>query len=973
MSDYPVRAVLEAYDKNFTSGMKKAASVIDSTESSANSLSSRIKTGLGFGALMAIGTKAVNTISNAITSNLGSAIKRFDTLNNFPKIMKNLGYSATDAQRAIDKMSNGIDGLPTALDDIASATTKIAPLTKNLDEATEVTLAFNNALLAGGKDAATQANALEQFSQMLAAGKVDAQAWMSVNNAMPGQMNQIAESILGVGKKSDDLKNAMKSGKVSFEDFNNALKKLNKEGLESGGKKFASFEQQAKDATQGIGTSMANLRTGIVRGLTGMIEKADGILYISSNITKLSSGIKGLMGRISKSKTFSNILTGASKTVKAFIPAAKMVGKVVEKAAVAFGKGAKYIGDHSKTVAKLAKVLVGLWAAYQGASIISGVGKSILGVTGTIGKFAGKIQAAGGLASAFAGSTLGIGAAAVGAMASVGLLAYSVYTLAKRYKEAEREANKNIQARKDAVEAVDAETGRVDQLYRRLEELDGIENKSTDQKNEMKWIIDQLNGSVDGLNAKYDEEKGKVEGGTEAIKERIDAYKEEARAAVLKDSLKAAYKDQQENEKKLAEAYEKREKAQEKADKSQQNGLKNQGAVNKAKRDLAKYNNQVEDLTKAGQKYEEEINGLETRLGNLGNMNAFDDLVAKARKAGIDVTDGFVASVRQGQAKVPGSIFEMVQAMNPPLDEAVKKANKTGIKIPDELKRGIESGQTSPTEAVKQINALIDADEKKQPGISRKNGEATVHSHADGINSKQTANQTAAASLVDKAIGALQAGASKGNAPGGGLGDSYVSGVNSKSSDANTAGAGLASSANTGASGSWGFGSSRGGEFGSGYVSGVSGCLTLVQNVAARIAAIASAAAAAAQKSGSPSRVAMKRGKEFGTGYAIGIEKEAKNVAKAARDMVYIPDVMSPQLDYALAGGGNLKASVQYSVSNLATDIKGEIMSALMQRPLVVQPSIEIDGRQVAKSTAPYMEEDIAQLQARANRKKGIL
>lgn len=500
MSDYPVRAVLEAYDKNFTSGMKKATSVINSTESAAGSLSSRIKSGLGFGALMAIGTKAINTISSAITSNLGNAIKRFDTLNNFPKIMQNLGYSATDAQNAIDKMSKGIDGLPTALDSIASATQKIAPLTGSLDKATDVTLALNNALLAGGKDATTQANALEQFSQMLSAGKVDMQAWRSMLSAMPGQMNQLAQALLGPEANANKLYEAMQKGEISFDDFNDALIKLNKEGLEAGGKKFASFADQAKDATQGIGTSIANLKTGIVKGVTGMLEKADGILHISDNINKLSGGIKGLMGRIAESETFTNILVGAKNTIKAFLPAAKKIGSVVGKAASAFGKGAKYIGEHTDTVKKLAKVLVGLWAAYQGVSVISGVGKSVLGVTGIIGQFAGKISSAGGLASAFAGSTVGIGAAAVGAVASVGLLAYSVYTLAKRYKEAEREANKNIQARKDAVSAVDAETGRVDQLYRRLEELDGIENKTTDQKKEMKWVIDQLNGSVEGLN-----------------------------------------------------------------------------------------------------------------------------------------------------------------------------------------------------------------------------------------------------------------------------------------------------------------------------------------------------------------------------------------------------------------------------------------------------------------------------------------
>ena len=134
MSDYRVRAVLEYYDKGFAAGMKSATSALNNAESASSTLGSKIKSGLGFGALMAIGQKAVNTVSNAIRNNLGSAVKRLDTLNNFPKIMKNLGYSADDAQSAINKMSKGIDGLPTALDDIAGATQKIVPLTKSLSK-----------------------------------------------------------------------------------------------------------------------------------------------------------------------------------------------------------------------------------------------------------------------------------------------------------------------------------------------------------------------------------------------------------------------------------------------------------------------------------------------------------------------------------------------------------------------------------------------------------------------------------------------------------------------------------------------------------------------------------------------------------------------------------------------------------------------------------------------------------------------
>ena len=112
----------------------------------------------------------------------------------------------------------------------------------------------------------------------------------------------------------------------------------------------------------------------------------------------------------------------------------------------------------------------------------------------------------------------------------------------------------------------------------------------------------------------------------------------------------------------------------------------------------------------------------------------------------------------------------------------------------------------------------------------------------------------------------------------------------------------------------------------------------------------------------------MEIGRYFTEGFAVGIKSGAKDVARATRDMVSIPSVRSPQLDLALAGSGSMSASVQYGLSNVKTDI----LDALSSRPIVVQPSVEIDGRQVAKTTAVYMQDEQNKLQTRENRKLGI-
>ena len=255
------------------------------------------------GAAAAVTTKAMGVISNSI----GSAVGRADQMNNFPKVMKNLGYSSQDAAASIKKISNALDGLPTTSSAMTGMVQQLAPLTSNLDEATDIALAFNNAMLAGGASTMEQENALTQYTQMLSAGKVDMQAWRSIQAAMPGQLNQVAEAMLGAGKNSNDLYEAMKNGSISFDDFNKKVMELNQNGFG----KYASFAQQAKDATQGIGTAMENVKNRVAKAVQKVIE-AVGVENIAGAINGFSSqfgkvgdaaasmvtGVKGWFGKV---------------------------------------------------------------------------------------------------------------------------------------------------------------------------------------------------------------------------------------------------------------------------------------------------------------------------------------------------------------------------------------------------------------------------------------------------------------------------------------------------------------------------------------------------------------------------------------------------------------------------------------------------------------------------------------------------
>lgn len=203
--------------------------------------------------------KGVSKVASMVTSTMGNAISRLDTLNNFPKVMTALGYSAEEADSSVKLISDSLDGLPTSLDAAVGDIQKLAATMGNLNtgmvNATSVGLSLNDMFLAGGKGTEAASAAMEQYNQMLAQGKVDMQSWRTMVNAAPGQMDQLSKSLLGANANQQDLYSAMQKGTVTFDDFNKAIVKLDKEG----GDGFASFYDQAVAATGGVATQLENV------------------------------------------------------------------------------------------------------------------------------------------------------------------------------------------------------------------------------------------------------------------------------------------------------------------------------------------------------------------------------------------------------------------------------------------------------------------------------------------------------------------------------------------------------------------------------------------------------------------------------------------------------------------------------------------------------------------------------------------
>lgn len=257
-------------------------------------------------ALGNIASEAFNKTLSMITSNMDSAISRTDTLNNFPKVMSNLGIESKEAEKSIALMSDKLIGLPTMLDEGAMAVQRFTSANGDVKKSTDIFLAVNNAILAGGANAQLQSNALEQLSQAYAKGKPDMMEWRSMMSAMPAQLKQVAIAMGYVN--SADLGEALrgKGGEAEFQRFIETIVQLNTTGIEG----FANFEEQARGATGGISTSVKNMKNAFVRGVADIITKTNEAL-------KPFGGITGVLGKIGKfgEKAFSAIGTGIQMAI----------------------------------------------------------------------------------------------------------------------------------------------------------------------------------------------------------------------------------------------------------------------------------------------------------------------------------------------------------------------------------------------------------------------------------------------------------------------------------------------------------------------------------------------------------------------------------------------------------------------------------------------------------------------------------
>lgn len=503
-------SVGEKIGSNISRGIKRGESAVKS---------STLVMGAAMGAFSSIAQRAMDVLQEHI----GSAVNRLDTLKNYPRVMQSLGFSSQEASSSITKMSDRLQTLPTRLDDMTNTVKGIAVITKDLDLATDAGLALNDMLLASGSNQMICNAAMEQFRQMLSKGKPDMQDWKSLMQAMPGQIDQLAKSMLGANATANDLYEALggggKKATISMDQLLHAMVKLDK----NGGGSLTSFQAQAAEATGGINTSMSNLSNAFTKGLTSIMD-AIGQKNIAGFLNSLKAAVDFTFRGIADvvkfvAPVFSTLAQSIAAGAASFgllLGAPIIVGAVIDAvkglktAIMALSTAHPIILAISLAVAALTPIVTNMWNSWQESQkMVKATNdfKNAISSTTALASYSGGIRA--------------IGEAADTASGRVESIRERTERYTKAINQNVEEAQKTVGTYNEAAEIISEYTGKTE--------------LNAEAQGKVMWAVRELNKALgtnitvqDVMNGKYTDANGKIHELKSSILDLIETKKKEA-------------------------------------------------------------------------------------------------------------------------------------------------------------------------------------------------------------------------------------------------------------------------------------------------------------------------------------------------------------------------------------------------------------------------------------------------------------
>lgn len=266
------------------------------------------------------------------------------------------------------------------------------------------------------------------------------------------------------------------------------------------------------------------------------------------------------------------------------------------------------------------------------------------------------------------------------------------------------------------------------------------------------------------------------------------------------------------------------------------------------------------------------------------------------------------------------------------------------------------AGTAAMALALKAVNSSMKsiASNAKSAQKSLSSMRSSVSVVNEGLDALGNKAKSAIKSLISEFSNAEGKAKSSGQAVGNNFNNGATSGMSRAVATATTMSASIVAAMRSASGGAY----SSGVYIGVGLANGMRSQIGPVRSAAAALASAAEAAIVAKAKIGSPSKVSTDLGEFWGIGWVNGILSKVKDAKAAAMDLISIPSLV-PVTDIGMniRGGGIQDLNDDYNYTRTA-------------RYTIIVP-VEIDGKETARVTAPYTQEELDKLERRNARKQG--
>ena len=478
------------------------------------------------------------------------------------------------------------------------------------------------------------------------------------------------------------------------------------------------------------------------------------------------------------SQTWEAVKQAADELGQAFTPTLKSNLKVVKKAANAFSDLDE---GTQQTIAKMLLLTAaayptakGLGKVFSGAQkLTNGFGKvsSWIGKTASeLNDLSGPVDKTNGLLTklfkrtgvttdALKSSSIALGGIGIAAGLAVAEIAVLVLMFEKANKKALENAVKNdavAQSYLKVVDSVSSFNKKIDEykektetilatneqnisqsnsLMRTIEQLNGVENKNTIQKQMLQEAVNQLNEiypdlglTIDSNTGKVADNTGKVFENNQALEEYIqkvqEAAKQEAYAEAIKEQTKSLIKQQMKYSEVAESVHGLNDKMDElKAKQSQafkdgdnERALKYQTQIEQLRKKIDEANGSLATMATKMQETNKTLLDLNNQAETGGYTKIGDSLkqslqgaIDKAGEAGIQIPEKLTSGIMNGTESYQTASDFVASMMT--FQQLVDNASAAGLNIPQDMAYGIISNAGSVSEANTMLNNLIEFEE----------------------------------------------------------------------------------------------------------------------------------------------------------------------------------------------------------------------------------------------------------------------